>query len=506
MRDRRVSLGLRAAVIVFAVVVAALSLAPHIAGQTPPPVSLMSAVRAQAFVDAAARGLNYVPGEVVVKFASGQTQAARLRSLQAIRDRPGANDVRWLSPDTALVHDAGESDPHVLAQELASQSNVVYSSPNYIRHRSLVPNDPGYGLRQWNFQAIDMPHAWDINPGANPGITIAIVDTGITTFNGSMPFATWNGTAIQTVSIPFATNPDLSVSRLVKPMDFVTNMGTTVLDTDGHGTHVSGTAGEDTNNDKGDAGIAYNAHIMPVKVCASYWDVQFSYSASGGTGFVPMDSGGCDDGDIIAGINYAASNGAKIINLSLGGPGDDPAILDALKSAVASGVFISMAAGNDQQNGNPTEYPAAYAANLPGAMSVAASNHSGTQAYYSSSGSYIEIAAPGGDDEDNSDPDLAYIWQVTLTPSSNDQTTVIIPRFDQYAEVGYEGTSMATAHVTGAAALIMAQGVTSPAVIEALLKRTANLPGSTTPGSRNDNLGSGIVQPRAALFGFGVKQ
>lgn len=505
MRDRRLSILIKAALI--GVAVAALSGAPHLAGQASPPVSPMSADRAQAFVDAAARGLNYLPGEAIVTFAPGRSQGARLRTLQAIRARPGARDIRWVGPDTALVHSAGEPDPSVAVQELASLPDVVYASPNYLRHHALVPNDPGYAARQWNFQSIDLPHAWDIDPGANPGIIIAIVDTGVTTFNGSMTFATWNGTAIQTVSVPFATNPDLSASRLVHPMDFVTNMGTTVLDTDGHGTHVSGTAGEDTNNGVGDAGIAYAAHIMPVKVCASYWDVQFSYSASGGTGFVPIDAGGCDDADIIAGINYAASNGAKIINLSLSGPGEDPALLTAIKGAVASGVFVAMAAGNDQENGNPTEYPAAYAPSVDGAMAVAATSHSGNRAYYSSSGSYVEIAAPGGDDLDNPDPDLAYIWQVTLRPSTNDPSTVIIPRFDQYAEIGYEGTSMATPHVAGTAALIMAQGVTAPAVIEALLKRTAKLTGTTSaPGSRSSDLGSGIVQPRAALFGFGVKQ
>jgi serine protease len=85
---------------------------------------------------------------------------------------------------------------------------------------------------------------------------------------------------------------------------------------------------------------------------------------------------------------------------------------------------------------------------------------------------------------------------------------VTIPRFDRYAEVGYEGTSMATPHVSGVAALLVAQGITTPAAVEALLKRTAKLVGApSSPGaSRNDDVGSGLIQPRAALFGFGVKQ
>lgn len=499
---------MRNALIVAAVAAAAVWAAPRAAGQGPLPVAPMSPERAQAFIDAASRGLDYLPGEVVVKFASGASVTSRLRALQAVRDRPGANALRWIGNGIAVLHDAGESDAHVIAQELSSQPEVIYASPNYIRRRLVVPNDKDYGALQWNFQSIDMPHAWDINPGANAGITIAIVDTGVTTFNGSMTFATWNGTAIQTISVPFATNPDLSAARLVSPMDFVTSLGTTVLDTDGHGTHVSSTAGEDTNNSVALAGIAYAAHIMPVKVCASYWDVQFSFSASGGRGFVPIDSGGCDDADLIAGINHAAANGANVINMSLAGPDEDPALLDAIKAAVNKGVFFAMAAGNEKEQGNPTEYPAAYGPSLEGAMAVGATNRSGNRAYYSNTGSYVEIAAPGGDDRDSDASGSGYIWQATLSPSSNDPATVIFPRFDRYAEVGYEGTSMATPHVAGVAALLMAQGVTTPAAVEALLKRTAKLIGapSTPGGSRNDDVGNGLIQPRAALFGFGVKQ
>src|SRR4029078_11015685 len=120
----------------------------------------------------------------------------------------------------------------------------------------------------------------------------AVVTTGTTTAKQTRPDATWDGSAIQTISVPFAVNPDLPASRLVTPFDFVSGFGTTTLDTDGHGQHVSSTIGEETNNGLFDAGIAYKARIMPVKVCASYWDVQFSFSASGGRGFVPPDAAG----------------------------------------------------------------------------------------------------------------------------------------------------------------------------------------------------------------------
>src|SRR5260370_30883123 len=97
-------------------------------------------------------------------------------------------------------------------------------------------------------------------------------------------------------------------------MDFVTNGGSTVLDSDGHGPHVSSTAGEDTNNALLDAGIAYNARIMPVKVFASYWDVQFSFSAGGGRGFVPPDAGGWPTTAIAAGLPEPPPHSAEGIN------------------------------------------------------------------------------------------------------------------------------------------------------------------------------------------------
>ncbi|MGH9408703.1 MAG: S8 family serine peptidase [Vicinamibacterales bacterium] len=509
MRERFVNARVRVMLLAGVVAASALIAAPRVRGQNASaPVSPMSSDRAQQFIDAAARGLGYLPGEAIVKFAPGTTVAARTRTLQALRDRPGASALRWIGDSTAVVRDPGESDARVVAQQLMSQPEVLYAVPNYVRHTFLTPNDPGYAMRQWNFQAIDMPHAWDINPGGNASMIVAILDTGVTTFTGSMTFATWNGTAIQNISVPFTPNTDLSASRLVSPMDFATNMGTTVLDTDGHGTHVSSTAGEDTNNGTADAGIAYASRIMPVKVCVSYWDVQFSYSAGGGRGFVPFDAGGCDDSAIISGIHYAANNGAKVINISLGGGDADPALLDAINFAVGKGVFISMAAGNDFQNGNPIEYPAAYALNVNGAMSVGATNRDGVRAYYSSTGSFVEIAAPGGDDQDSDASGNGFIFQSTYDFNVNDPGTVIFPRFDQYAEVGYEGTSMATPHVAGLAALLMTQGITKPSAVEDLIKRTAKLIGSpsSTGGSRNDDVGYGLIQPRAALFGFGVKQ
>ncbi|MGC4085973.1 MAG: S8 family serine peptidase [Vicinamibacterales bacterium] len=262
---------------------------------------------------------------------------------------------------------------------------------------------------------------------------------------------------------------------------------------------MASTIGEDTNNQFAEAGIAYNATIMPLKACLGYWDVQFTLSALGIRGFAPLDSGGCSVSALAQAIRYAADNGASVINISLGGPNPSTTIRDALSYATSRGVFVAVAMGNEYEEGNPTDYPAAYAAQIDGVMSVAAVGRSLKRAFYSSTGSHTEIAAPGGDQRDGGLSGL--IWQTTLNPDDSDIYSVILPRFDRYAEVAGQGTSMATPHVAGVAALIYSQGVTNPAAVEKLIEATAQDLGST---GKDPEYGYGLIQPRAALRGFGV--
>jgi serine protease len=469
-----------------------------------PSMPVMSAGRAWAFVQASDRRLDYLPGDVIVKFRAGASVGERRRALRALRSGPDPSDLDWITGDLAVHHDPTERDGTILAAQLRGQPEVVYAEPNYIGRASLVPSDPGFHERQWNLSAIDMPRAWDIAGGGSSDLIVAVVDSGVTTVNQTLEVATWDGSAIRPLSVPVGISPDLSASRFVSPADFANGDGATpiVVDTAGHGTHVASTLAENTNNALGEAGVAYNVKIMPVKVCASYWDMQFAMSRAGipGNPNFTKDGGECryTVADVARAIVYAVDNGARVLNLSLIGTGKSAAELDALKYAVSKGAFIAISAGNNFETGNPPQYPASFAADLDGVMAVASVGPTLARAEYSSTGPYVEIAAPGGTFADGSS---GAIWQVTIRGADSFPFQITFPRFDRYAETAFVGTSMASPHVAGLAALLMSRGVTDPAAIEALIRRTALHLG--TPG-RNDEFGFGLVQPRAALLGLGL--
>jgi len=471
---------------------------------TPPHRMLLTPERAWAMVLAKDRRLDYVPGEVLVRFREGVSAAGQQRAMMSLRSKPAPSSLRWVG-DVAILSDSSELDATILAAQLNDQPEVASAEPNYLYRTSVTPNDPGFAQRQWNMTALDMPRVWDINPGANDSMIVAVVDSGLTAVSRSYLFQTWNGQSTQNVIVPFGLNPDFTAERIVSAKDFVFWEGP-VLDMEGHGTHVASTIGEDTDNAMAEAGIAYRVKIMPVKVCVGYWEVQFLLSSTGFRGTVPEDVGGCPTSEIAEGIRYAADNGAKVINLSLGGPEPSMALREALKYAVGKGAFVSIAMGNEYEEGNPVDYPAAYAAELDGVMSVGALGPSLTRAYYSNTGPHLEISAPGGSDREGGASGL--IWQSTILRADSMPGSVMSPRFDRYAEAGFEGTSMATPHVAGIAALMISQGVTNPAAVETVIKKTARFlgaPNPATPG-RNQAYGYGLIQPRVALRGSGLAQ
>jgi serine protease len=459
---------------------------------------LQSREQIEALRDAWNGKLPYIPGEVLIKFREGVQASGRIRALSALRAGIEERNARWIG-DLLWVRAASEPDAEQLSTALERQPEVAWAQPNYLRRTSALPNDPSYGELQWNLDLIEMPRAWDVNAGASDSITIAVVDTGVTTVTQSFDFPLWTGERIENVSIPFRVNPEINQSRLLPGRDFVFWTGP-VLDMEGHGTHVAGTALQETNNSVSLAGIAYRAKLLPLKACVGYWEIQIVMSAQGIPGFVdPEEDGGCSDAAVTEAIRFAADNGAQIINLSLGGPGEAPALREALTYAVGRGAFISISIGNDFEDGNPVEYPAAYAAQIAGTMSVGAVGRNSQRAGYSGTGAHLEIVAPGGDPADG-DP-TGFVWQTALFFPDFEPGEIIRPRFDRYSEIGSAGTSMAAPHVAGVAALLYTQGIDRPSAIEAAITRFATDLG---PEGRDNDFGFGLVHARNALRGFGV--
>jgi serine protease len=458
--------------------------------------------RAAALRAALENDLPYVPGEMLVRFKPGSAPRDQAAALQALRADVGPGAAAWIG-DVLHLKGVDMGDPELAAVALRQQPEVLYAQPNYLRRLQSTPNDPEFG-QQWHFNAINMPAAWAINPGGRADVLVAVIDSGVTTTNGTFGFPIWNGFAFQLFAVPMAKATDFDHARVRLGREFVFNWGwrsastgeTILFDSDGHGTHVAGTIAQQTNNQIGFAGIAYGVTLLPLKACWSYWDFQLYFSANGIPGWAPATAAACPDDAQAAAIRHAADEGAKVINLSVGGPGAAPAIADALRYAVSRGVFVAIAAGNEAERGNPTIYPAAYAPEIGGVVAVGALNRNSARAPYSSHGPYVELVAPGGD----GGPPVNHVWQMGPNQFDIDFFRAS-PRYDRYQPAGKSGTSMAAPHVAGVAALLYSQGITNPAAIEAVLKRTARDLG---PPGRDNEYGYGLIDARVALRGMGV--
>lgn len=336
-------------------------------------------------------------------------------------------------------------------KEYLKRSDIEYAEPNYIAYAQMTPNDP-YFSYQWNMKnplygGIDMEKAWDVTAGSNSTI-VAVVDTGIA-------YETYGN---------FCKAPDLAQTCFVPGYNFVG--GTShANDDNGHGTHVAGTIAQSTNNNLGTAGIAFNSCLMPVKALNS--------------------SGSGTYANIANGIRWAADHGAKVINLSLGGSATNTTLQSAVKYAYDKGATIVAACGND--NAGSCLYPAAYDDYV---IAVSATQYNKTKAPYSNYGSSVDVAAPGGNTgvDLNGDGYGDGILQQTIASSSKTCT------FGYYF---YQGTSMATPHVAGIAALLYSNGnAATPGQIRNILQSTAEDLG--TPG-RDNIYGYGLVNAYAAL-------
>jgi serine protease len=306
------------------------------------------------------------------------------------------------------------------------------------------PNDPLYEF-QWHLDQIKVEGAWAITRGQ--GVVVAVIDTGVA--------------YDQDASRRLTPVRDLAQTRLVAGYDFVSD-DATPLDEHGHGTHVAGTIAQSTNNAYGVAGVAPQASIMPIRVLDG--------------------SGRGNTADIAESIRWAADNGAHIINMSLGGPLPSRIMNDAVQYAVSKGVTVIAAAGNSSSR--LPSYPAAY----HGVISVASTQFDRTTAFYSNYGNTIDIAAPGGNTrvDQNGDGRPDGVLQETLAHGD-------ITRHDFSL---YMGTSMASPHAAGVAALLYSRGVTRPDRIEAVLENSAS---REVPQFDRQRYGAGIMDASRAL-------
>jgi serine protease len=417
---------------------------------------------------------------IIVKYrsvpatAAAQATQARGAELSAARFGVAMSRVRT----TALGSQVLRADRRLslaeaerLAADIAaSDPNVEYAEPDRIMRRTFTPNDTRYN-EQWHYfestGGINAPAAWDKSTGT--GVVVAVIDTG------------------------YRPHADLA-ANLLPGYDFI---GDTAVANDGngrdsdasdpgdwlnagecgpgdpaafeasswHGTHVAGTIVAVTNNSNGVAGVAFNAKVVPARVlgkCGGY--------TSDIADAIVWTSGGA-----VSGVPTNA-NPAKVLSISLGGGGSCGATTqNAINSARSRGASVIVAAGNS--NANASNFSPA---NCTGVVTVAATGRNGGKASYSNFGATVEVAAPGGSGGANS---------VLSTLNAGQQG----PGADNYAL--YNGTSMATPHVSGVVALMLsAKSTLTPDEVTSILQSTARPFPATC-----SQCGSGIVNANAAV-------
>jgi serine protease len=409
-----------------------------------------------------------VPGELLVRFEGGGEKLVKLPA------GVGVGDAR---------------------QALDANPAVAYAVPNYVAHTSSIPDDPGpagvpggWERTQWNFLpcgslcgesptplqfqergGLNAPGAWEIlkqrgAPGGK-GARVAVLDTGV---------------AYMTKKPKFRRSPDFSRKQFLPGFDFV-DKDRQPLDQDGHGTHVTGTIAERTGNHVGLTGLASRAKVIPVRV---------------------LDSEGFGTARNIArGIRWAANHKAQVINMSfefalgVNSCAKIKGICAAIKYAFKKGALVVAAAGNE--NGEPVAYPAG----APHAIGVGRTTKDACLASESRTGAGLDLVAPGGGfpllANCGSDDPLfsrgAPIFQLTLL--GGNFTTFGYPG-------GYEGTSMAAAHVSGVAALVIASRVvgSSPTAVECQLEGSARRSDSQLGQPYDPRLfGAGLLDAAAAV-------
>ncbi len=345
-----------------------------------------------------------VPGEFIVKFKPNTPLAIREAVVQSqggrVVERLAGLDIDTVELPTMTGLGSQVAAAAAIA-EFTENPSVEFVEPNYIYTVNYSPNDRDLN-EHWGWNMIQAEEAWNTTQGS-PDTIIAVVDTGIQ-----------------------LNHPDLD-AKIVAGYDFV--QGDAVAeDGHGHGTHVAGTAAAETNNNIGGAGTCPNCRLMPIRVLD--------------------DSGSGTLSNVAKGIIFAADNGAKVINLSLGG-GGSLTLQNAVNYAWKKGSFLACAAGNSNTSSTTSAYPAAYT----NCFAIASTTSSDTRSSFSNYGSWVEVAAPG-----------SAIYSSWI---NSGYTTI-------------SGTSMATPHVAGLAGLLASQGLTGSEIRQRLCDTADPITGTGT--------------------------
>lgn len=388
-----------------------------------------------------------------------------------------------------------------IAEWRSSGAVKTVERAQYRRMFSVTPNDPyydGFGPGAPYFESSTQPGQWDMHviglssawSSVEKGAPIAIIDTGVD-----------------------VTHPELRGGKIIYAHCYVTypanssqSSGSYVTDLDGHGTNVAGIAAADTNNAFGFSGAAFNAPILAFRIFPSPPSAGCDSSST---------STQCDTTDVdeVAAINDAVNHGARVINLSLGADGplsncQDSIEEKAIENAIAHGVVVVAAAGNE--SANHLDCPAAY----PGVIAVGASALEGSGssvsegvASYSNwvgasgpGGGGVYLVAPGGDPSGSSDSNSLHwienIYSSTAGVSGACSTDAAGEAGD--CRILIAGTSQATPHVAGVVSLMLGlRPSLSPAQVASDLCAAATGIGSSKQGCGRLNAAAAVAKAAA---------
>ncbi len=410
--------------------------------------------------------------------AASRDDAAARGEVQAVERGSGhaLGITRRLSTQGVLVQvdeALDEQQATHLIERFAARPQVAFVEPDVQVRLALAPNDPSYPS-QWHYAepaaGMNLPTAWDSATGS--GVTVAVIDTGITRHSdldaNVVPGYDFISSSAEARD-GNGRDPDASdQGDWHSAFECVGSLG---ANSSWHGTHVAGTVAAVTGNGRGVSGVAFAAEVQPVRALGrcggSLSDIADAITwASGGT---------------VSGVP-ANPTPAKVINMSLGGSGScGAAFANAINAAVARGTTVVVAAGNENSDASGTQ-PASCA----NTVVVAASDRQGNRASYSNYGAAVDLAAPGGETGTQTDGVLSTLNAGTSTPAG-----------ESYAY--YQGTSMASPHVAGLAALVLSKGSRSPADVEARLKAgTRPLPGACSGGC-----GAGLADAARTVAALG---